>query len=202
MDPRAAPWHADALTVNPYLGSDTLEPFVRVAQERGAGIYVLVKTSNPGSASCQDRMADGKTIYHHVADVVEQLSAKTIEDGYGIVGAVVGATYPQELAELRAAMPHVPLLVPGYGTQGGAAADVVAAFANDGLGAIVNNSRGINFAFKTKQFADEFGPLRLGSRRRSRDKTNDRRSGGAHPCGKTVPLKNQEKCRSRWAGMR
>lgn len=160
VDPRAAPWHADALTVNPYLGSDTLEPFIRVAQERGAGIYVLVKTSNPGSASFQDRVCEGKTIYQHVAQVVEELTAKTIQEGYGIVGAVVGATYPQELAELRAAMPHVPFLVPGYGSQGGAAADVAAAFANDGLGAIVNNSRGINFAFKSKQFADEFGPLR------------------------------------------
>lgn len=157
-DPKAAPWQADALTVNPYLGRDTLEPFVKVAQERGAGIYVLVKTSNPGSASFQDRVADGSTIYQHVARVVEELSVATNENGYGSIGAVVGATYPQELTELRQAMPHVPLLVPGYGSQGGAAADVAAALDAQGLGAVINNSRGINFAFRSKQYEEQFGP--------------------------------------------
>lgn len=156
-DPQAAPWHADALTVNPYLGRDTLEPFVKVATERGAGIYVLVKTSNPGSASFQDRKADGQSIYRHVAQVVEELSEQTAADGFGCVGAVVGATYPQELAELRSAMPHVPLLVPGYGSQGGAAADVGAAFTSTGLGALVNNSRGINFAYRAAPYAEQFG---------------------------------------------
>jgi orotidine-5'-phosphate decarboxylase len=157
-DPLAAPWQADALTVSPYLGRDTLEPFVRVAKERGAGIYVLVKTSNPGSASFQDRLADGAPIYRHVAQVVEDLASETLEAGFGLAGAVVGATYPQELVELRGAMPHVPLLVPGYGRQGGAAADVAAAFNSDGLGAVINNSRGINFAFKAKPFAELYGP--------------------------------------------
>lgn len=158
-DPQAAPWHADALTVNPYLGRDTLEPFVKVAVERGAGIYVLVKTSNPGSASFQDRHADGQTIYRHVAQVVEELAEQTAEEsGFGCVGAVVGATYPHELAELRAAMPHAPLLVPGYGSQGGAAADVAAAFTLTGMGALVNNSRGINFAYRAASYADQFGP--------------------------------------------
>ena len=156
-DPQAAPWHADALTVNPYLGRDTLEPFVKVATERGAGIYVLVKTSNPGSASFQDRQTDGQKIYRHVAQVVEDLAVQTAESGYGCVGAVVGATYPQELAELRAAMPHVPLLVPGYGSQGGAAADVAAAFSPEGLGALINNSRGINFAYRAAPYAEQFG---------------------------------------------
>jgi orotidine-5'-phosphate decarboxylase len=159
-DPLAAPWQADALTVNPYLGRDTLEPFVRVAKERGAGIYVLVKTSNPGSASFQDRLADGVKLYRHVAQVVEELSAETEEDGFGIVGAVVGATYPEELIQLRAAMPHVPLLVPGYGSQGGQAADVAAAFKCGGLGALINNSRGINFAFRAKGYDEQFGPRR------------------------------------------
>lgn len=157
-DPQAAPWHADALTVNPYLGRDTLEPFVKVASERGAGIYVLVKTSNPGSASFQDRLADGQTVYRHVAQVVEELAMQTAEEKYGCIGAVVGATYPQELAELRAAMPHVPLLVPGYGSQGGAAADVAAAFDATGLGALVNNSRGINFAYRSGPYSEQFGP--------------------------------------------
>ena len=156
-DPQAAPWHSDALTVNPYLGRDTLEPFVKVATERGAGIYVLVKTSNPGSASFQDRQANGQSIYRHVAQVVEELAEQTAVDGFGCVGAVVGATYPQELAELRAAMPHVPLLVPGYGSQGGAAADVGAAFTASGLGGLVNNSRGINFAYRAAPYAEQFG---------------------------------------------
>lgn len=159
-DPQAAPWQADALTVNPYLGRDTLEPFVKVANERGAGIYVLVKTSNPGSASFQDRVTDGTPIYRHVAQVVEELSAQHAENGFGSVGAVVGATYPRELVELRAAMPSVPLLVPGYGSQGGAAADVGAAFNANGLGGLINNSRGINFAFRSKTYQDEFGPKR------------------------------------------
>ena len=157
-DPQAAAWCADALTVSPYLGSDTLDPFVKVAAERGAGIYVLVRTSNPGAGSFQDRVMDGKTMYQTVADVVEGLSAAQADaDQFGSVGAVVGATYPAELAELRARMPHTPLLIPGYGSQGGTAADVKAAFRADGLGAVVNNSRGINFAYRSGQLAEEFG---------------------------------------------
>jgi orotidine-5'-phosphate decarboxylase len=160
-DPEAAPWGADALTLNPYLGADTLEPFVRVATERGAGIYVLVRTSNPGAAVFQDRVADGRTLYQHVAETVEQLADRTRGGGdFGAVGAVVGATWPKELAELRAAMPHAPLLVPGYGSQGGTAADVAAAFHADGLGALVNNSRGINFAWTRKPYTEQFGPAR------------------------------------------
>lgn len=161
QDPTAAIWQADALTVNPYLGSDTLDPFVKVAVERGAGIYVLVRTSNAGAGTFQDRLTDGVPLYRRVADVAEQLAAEHIDaDGYGPIGAVVGATYPQELTELRQAMPHVPLLIPGYGSQGGTAADVAAAFDARGLGAIINNSRGINFAFRDKRYAEEFGPDR------------------------------------------
>ena len=160
-DPDAAPWGADALTVNAYLGADTLEPFVRVAEQRGAGIYVLVRTSNPGAAAFQDRVTDGRTVYQSVAETVETLADRTRGSAdFGAVGAVVGATWPQELAELRAAMPHAPLLVPGYGSQGGTAADVAAAFREDGLGALVNNSRGINFAWTRKPYAEQFGPTR------------------------------------------
>jgi orotidine-5'-phosphate decarboxylase len=160
-DPTAAIWQADALTVNPYLGSDTLDPFVKVAVERGAGIYVLVRTSNPGAGTFQDRSTDGVPLYRRVAETVEQLASQFADSGgYGPVGAVVGATYPQELAELRAAMPHVPLLIPGYGSQGGTAADVAAAFDSRGLGAMVNNSRGINFAFRQKAYAERLGPNR------------------------------------------
>lgn len=160
-DADAAPWGADALTVNPYLGADTLEPFVKVAAERGAGIYVLVRTSNPGAGTFQDRRADELPMYRHVARVVEDLALRTAEGGdFGAVGAVVGATYPQELAELRAAMPHAPLLIPGYGSQGGAAADVAAGFTSKGLGAVVNNSRGIDFAYRNEPYASQFGPDR------------------------------------------
>jgi orotidine-5'-phosphate decarboxylase len=156
-DPAAAPWGADALTINPYLGKDTLEPFVKTAVERGAGLYVLVRTSNPGAGTFQDRQSDGRPLYRHVAAVVEELAAATRGDQpFGVVGAVVGATYPQELAELRQAMPHVSFLVPGYGSQGGAGADVAAAFTPDGLGAVVNSSRGIIFAYKRKPYAERF----------------------------------------------
>ena len=155
----AAIWAADALTVSPYLGADTLEPFVQIAQERGAGIYVLVRTSNPGAGTFQDRETDGKTLYECVADTVERLAIETADDGgYGCVGAVVGATYPAELAALREKMPHAPLLVPGYGSQGAGAADTAAAFDDAGLGAVINSSRAINFAFSKEPFAEQFGP--------------------------------------------
>lgn len=160
-DLAAAPWGADALTVSPYLGRDTLEPFVRVAHERGGGIYVLVRTSNPGAGSFQDRTSDGLPLYRHVAAAVEELAAGTAGgEPFGCVGAVVGATWPQELAELRAALPHAPLLVPGYGTQGAGARDVAAAFTADGLGAVVNSSRGINFAWRLSPWSEQFGPDR------------------------------------------
>ncbi len=110
---------ADALTVSPYLGEDSLRPFVEVGQRRGAGIFVLVKTSNPGGGQFQDLMADGRPLYRHVGEFVERLAVETAgRNGYGAVGAVVGATYPQQLAELREAMPHTWFLVPGYGAQG------------------------------------------------------------------------------------
>jgi orotidine-5'-phosphate decarboxylase len=153
------PWGADALTVSPYLGEDSLRPFVEVAQRRGAGVFVLVKTSNPGGGQFQDLIAGGRPLYRHVADFVERLAIETQgQCGYGAVGAVVGATYPQQLAELREAMPHTWFLVPGYGAQGGAARDVAPAFDAQGLGAIVNSSRGIIFAHARKDFAQRFAP--------------------------------------------
>ncbi|MDZ4821096.1 MAG: orotidine-5'-phosphate decarboxylase [Planctomycetota bacterium] len=160
-----SPWGADSMTVNPYMGSDSLEPFVQRSVETGSGIFVLVKTSNPGGAQFQDLVCDGKPLYRHVADYVEQLALQTIDTetsnggAYGAVGAVVGATYPAQLAELRAAMPHTWFLVPGYGAQGGAAADVAPAFDANGLGAVVNNSRGIIFAHARKEYA-KFGAAR------------------------------------------
>lgn len=144
----AGPWAADALTVNPYLGLDSIDPFVKTAHDRGAGIFVLVKTSNPGSKDFQDLAAHGRTIYEHVAAGVEHLAARTVAPGgtYGAVGAVVGATWPRQLDTLRAAMPHAWILVPGFGKQGGRAADVRGAFHADGLGAIVVSARDVIFA--------------------------------------------------------
>jgi orotidine-5'-phosphate decarboxylase len=153
LGPESA-WNADALTVSPYLGDDSLTPFVDIARNRGAGIFVLVKTSNPGGGMLQDLQSSGQSIYARVADHVENLSRATpAECGYGPVGAVVGATYPGQLAELRQAMPHSWFLVPGYGSQGGTAADVAPAFDRSGLGAIVNNSRGLIFAYERPEFA-------------------------------------------------
>ena len=156
-DPEAAPWGADALTVSPYLGRDTLDPFIQVARERGGGIYVLVRTSNPGAATFQDPATDGLKLYERVANAVEASNLDLLNGHpYGPVGAVVGATYPQELVQLRARMPHAPILVPGYGAQGGTANDVAAAFDGDGLGAVVNSSRGIIFAYRRKDLALQF----------------------------------------------
>jgi orotidine-5'-phosphate decarboxylase len=147
--------------VSPYLGDDSLTPFVEVARERGAGLFVLVKTSNPGGRLLQDLQCDGRSLYSRVAENVEELAARSIGGcGYGHVGAVVGATYPAQLAELRRAMPHTWFLVPGFGSQGGTASDVAAAFDSDGLGAIVNNSRGIIFAHKRPEYVERFGASR------------------------------------------
>lgn len=141
------PWACDALTVNPYLGHDSVEPFVKTAESRGAGIFVLVKTSNPGSRDFQDLLSDGKTNYEHVAAGVEALAARTAAGSrYGAVGAVVGATWPKQLDDLRAAMPHTWLLVPGFGRQGGRASDVRGAFHPDGLGALIVSARDVIFA--------------------------------------------------------
>lgn len=154
----ASPWGGDALTVSPYLGDDSLDPFVKAARQRDAGMFVLVKTSNPGGKTFQDLIFDNRPLYLHVGGLVDQLSSETQgECGYGIVGAVVGATYPEQLAELRAAMRHTWILVPGYGSQGGTARDVAGGFDEQGLGAIVNNSRGIIFAHARQEFA-RFAP--------------------------------------------
>ena len=158
---RESAWGADALTVSPYLGDDSLTPFVDAAREQGAGIFVLVKTSNRGGRMLQDLLVDGVPLYRRVGEHVERLAADTLgESGYGAVGAVVGATYPEQLAELRAAMPHTWFLVPGYGSQGGTAADVAAALDSGGLGAIVNNSRGILFAHERPEYRKRFGAER------------------------------------------
>ena len=144
---------SDSLTVSPYLGDDSLSPFVEATKKYGTGIFVLVKTSNPGGGMLQDLVADGKKIYVHVAEHVQRLAAETLSDsGYGAVGAVVGATYPDQLAELRATMQNAWILVPGFGAQGGTAADVVAGFDERGLGAVINSSRAIIFAYNRPEY--------------------------------------------------
>ena len=157
-DPDSAPFASDALTVNPYLGTDTLQPLVDRANQYGAGVYVLVRTSNPGAGDFQDRRTDDQTLYESVAGAVERLAAETADgDSYGPIGAVVGATYPEELKSLRNAMPHVPLLIPGYGSQGGTSQDTAGGFDDQGLGALVNSSRGILFSFRKSPWKEEFG---------------------------------------------
>jgi orotidine-5'-phosphate decarboxylase len=146
-------WEADALTVNPYLGRDAVEPFLHSARRTGGGVFVLVRTSNPGAGLFQDLAVSAgagppRPLYHHVGAAVAAWARENKGAcGLGDVGAVVGATYPAELAELRRALPEVIFLVPGFGAQGGSAADVAAAFRADGLGAVVNSSRGILFPF-------------------------------------------------------
>ncbi len=150
-------WDADAITVNPYLGVDGISPFVKVAAREGKGLFVLVRTSNASAREFQDLVAEGKPVYRHVADRLAGWAASHRgASGYSLVGAVVGATYPAELAELRAALPGVPFLVPGYGTQGASAADVAPAFDADGLGAVVNNSRGLSFAYSHSKYKTKF----------------------------------------------
>jgi len=146
-------WGADGLTVSPYLGDDSLQPFVDVCRERQAGIFVLVKTSNPGGKLFQDLISEEQPLYNHVAKLVESYSEQNIgEHGYGDIGAVVGATYPEQLQSLRKRMPHAFFLIPGYGAQGGGAADTAAGFDDRGLGAIVNSSRGIIFAYENERY--------------------------------------------------
>jgi len=141
-------WDADALTVNPYLGRDAVEPFLESARRAGRGVYVLVRTSNPGARQFQDLECGGRPLYAHVAEAIRDWTGENVgASGYGDVGAVVGATYPAELAVLRAALPEVPFLVPGFGAQGGGAAEVYPAFRDDGHGAIVNSSRGILYEY-------------------------------------------------------
>ncbi|MBQ4574642.1 MAG: orotidine-5'-phosphate decarboxylase [Clostridia bacterium] len=147
----------DCLTVNPYLGIDGIKPFVDTAAEHGKSMFILVKTSNPSSGDFQDIEFEGKTLYRRVAEKVEEWGADHIgASGYSPCGAVVGATYPKQLEELRAAMPHTFFLIPGYGAQGGAAAGIVPAFDKNGGGAIVNNSRALMCAYKKQNDPDNY----------------------------------------------
>jgi orotidine-5'-phosphate decarboxylase len=153
---------ADAMTVNPYLGRDSIEPFLPYCR-RGKGIYVLVKTSNPGSADLQDLRVGEAPLHEHVARIVDAMGGEegvVGTCGLSAVGAVAGATHPAELRRLRALLPRTPLLVPGFGAQGASAQDCASGFLADGTGAIVNSSRAITFAFREGAHAEKYGDAR------------------------------------------
>ncbi|SHJ22166.1 orotidine-5'-phosphate decarboxylase [Parasporobacterium paucivorans] len=146
----------DFATINPYFGTDGIKPFLDVAKEENTGMFILVKTSNKSSGEFQDRLVDGRPLYEIVGEQVSKWGEEHMGNEYSYVGAVVGATYPQMAVTLRKLMPKTYFLVPGYGAQGGTAADLKPCFNEDGLGAIVNSSRGIIAAYKNEKYA-EFG---------------------------------------------
>ena len=161
------PFDEDFATVNPYLGSDGVKPFIEVCKEENKGLFVLVKTSNPSSGEFQDQLINGRPLYELVGEKVAQWGeAHMGESGYSYIGAVVGATYPEMGAVLRKLMPKTFILVPGYGAQGGKGKDLVNFFNEDGLGAIVNSSRGIIAAYKQEKYA-KFGAENFGDASRA-----------------------------------
>ena len=153
-----APFDEDFVTVNPYLGTDGVKPFIDVCREESKGIFVLVKTSNKSSGEFQDRLVDGKPLYEIVGEQVAKWGEEHMGECYSYVGAVVGATYPEMGKVLRRIMPKTYILVPGYGAQGGKAADLKPYFNEDGLGAVINSSRGIIAAYKQEKYA-KFGAV-------------------------------------------
>ena len=160
------PFDEDFVTVNPYLGSDGVNPFLKVCKEEKKGIFVLVKTSNPSSGEFQDQLVDGKPLYELVGEKVAAWGEELMGDEYSYVGAVVGATYPEMGKILRKVMPKAYILVPGYGAQGGKGKDLAHFFNEDGLGAIVNSSRGIIAAYKQEAYA-KFGAENFGDASRA-----------------------------------
>ncbi len=149
-----APFDEDFLTINPYMGSDSVVPFVEECKKYDKGLFILVKTSNPSSGEFQDQKVGKKAVYELVGKKVDEWGAELVKNGYSDVGAVVGATYPEMGEVLREIMPKAYILVPGYGAQGGTAAELKPFFNKDGLGAIVNSSRGIIAAFKQEKYAE------------------------------------------------
>ena len=161
------PFDEDFATVNPYLGSDGVKPFIEVCKEENKGLFILVKTSNPSSGEFQDQLVNGRPLYELVGEKVAQWGEDHMSgSGYSYIGAVVGATYPEMGAVLRKLMPKTFILVPGYGAQGGKGKDLVNFFNEDGLGAIVNSSRGIIAAYKQEKYA-KFGAENFGDASRA-----------------------------------
>ena len=148
------PFNEDFITVNPYLGSDGIHPFIEVCQEEDRGLFILVKTSNPSSGEFQDQLIEGKPLYEWVGEKVAQWGEACMGEEYSNIGAVVGATYPEIGKALRKIMPKTYILVPGYGAQGGCGKDLTHFFNEDGLGAIVNSSRGIIGAYQNEKYKD------------------------------------------------
>lgn len=146
------PFNEDFATVNPYLGSDGIEPFIKICKEENKGLFILVKTSNKSSGEFQDRLIDGRPLYEIVGEQVAKWGESHMGSSYSYIGAVVGATYPKMGEVLRAIMPKTFILVPGYGAQGGKASDLKPYFNEDGLGAIINSSRGIIAAYKQEKY--------------------------------------------------
>ncbi len=160
MEDRKTSFDGDMVTVNAYLGYDGIEPFIDTCKEYGKGVFILDKTSNPSSKELQDlKTEDGKMIYEVMAELINQWGKDLVgERGYSSVGAVVGATYPEEAKKLRKIMDDNLFLVPGYGSQGGTADDVIPCFDDHGYGAVVNSSRGIDYAYQREPYCDSFGP--------------------------------------------
>ena len=161
-----APFDEDFVTVNPYLGSDGVNPFIDICKEENKGLFILVKTSNPSSGEFQDQLVDGRPLYELVGEKVAAWGEAHMGDEYSYIGAVVGATYPEMGKVLRKVMPKSYILVPGYGAQGGQGKDLVHFFNEDGLGAIVNSSRGIIAAYKQEAYA-KFGAENFGDASRA-----------------------------------
>lgn len=159
----------DFLTINPYLGVDSITPFVEDCAKYGKGIFVLVKTSNPSSGELQDlKLENGKTVYEHVASLVEKWGESLRgKYGYSSVAAVVGATYPEQLKEIREKAPHTYFLIPGYGAQGGKAEDIALGFDDNGLGGIVNASRSLMCAYKSEKWKEKYSEAEYGKATRA-----------------------------------
>ncbi len=154
----AGEFRADALTVNPLFGSDGVRPFLKRAERSGCGVFALVRTSNPSSKEIQDLPCGGRPLYERIGALVEQWGRPYVGSSrYSLLGAVAGATFPEELAALRRIMPHSLFLIPGFGAQGGGVRDVLGAFDRHGRGAVVSSSRDIIYAFRRGPYAEEFG---------------------------------------------
>ena len=151
-------YDVDFVTVNPYMGTDCVKPFIEDCKKYGKGIFILVKTSNPSSGELQDlKLENNKEVYMQVADLVEKWGEELRgEHGYSSIAAVVGATYPEQLEQIRKAAPHTYFLIPGYGAQGGKANDIALGFDSNGLGGIVNASRSLMCAYKSDRWKEQY----------------------------------------------
>lgn len=151
-------YDVDFVTVNPYMGTDCVKPFIEDCKKYNKGIFVLVKTSNPSSGELQDlKLENGKEVYTQVAELVEKWGEELRgENGYSSIAAVVGATYPEQLEQIRKTAPHTYFLIPGYGAQGGKASDIALGFDNNGLGGIVNASRSLMCAYQSDRWKDQY----------------------------------------------